>query len=618
MALLIGFAMLCFGMVTGAGAAQAAGTHTVSGTIQFPASAPSSLKVPWQPDGTGTGGYVGVYLTLDVKQDGPVEGWQLGQDANVSFDPATGAWAVTDVPEGVYRLTINVSLPGNGSAPGTHQELTVDGDEAVGTTVITEEGRLRASIARCGWVNGDETAFYAKNVATGTVYEAESAQSGWTEPSTACPPEVSYGNYGFSGLPAGDYIAYSVWNGNTQYYTGLDAPTAAAESGALQFAVENWAGTGIQTLVFAPVASATPTISGTAKVGATLTASPGSWGPAPVALSYQWLRNGSAISGATSVGYTAVPADAGKTLSVRVTGTKTGYATVTKTSAATAAVAAGTLTAATPTISGTARPGETLTASPGTWGPAPVSLSYQWLRNGVAIDGATAASYTPEGADIGRTLSVAVTGTKTGYASATRTSAETASVALASAPFIDVPEGHQFYTEISWMYGSGLSTGSASADGRIYRPKAGVTREAMAAFLYRLEGADFQGPATSPFVDVQPDDRFYDEIAWMYEQGLSTGTNTSAGRVYEPTDTVSRAAMAAFLYRLKQADTTGPATSYFADVQPGHKFYDEISWMYETGLSTGTQQPTGLPKYLASSDVSRQAMAAFLFRIEAP
>ncbi|OFI38548.1 hypothetical protein BIU82_04305 [Arthrobacter sp. SW1] len=172
----------------------------------------------------------------------------------------------------------------------------------------------------------------------------------------------------------------------------------------------------------------TPTITGTAKVGQTLTANPGAWGPAPVTLKYQWFRSGVAISGATAATYVQSYYDLGKTLTVRVTGSKAGYTTVAKTSAATAAVVAGTLTAPTPTITGTAKVGQTLTANPGTWGPAPVTLKYQWYRSGVAISGATATTYTQTSADLGKTMTVRVTGSKAGYTTVAKTSAATAAV----------------------------------------------------------------------------------------------------------------------------------------------------------------------------------------------
>ncbi|WP_315093875.1 hypothetical protein [uncultured Cellulomonas sp.] len=170
-----------------------------------------------------------------------------------------------------------------------------------------------------------------------------------------------------------------------------------------------------------------PAITGTPQVGQTLTAVPGPWGPAPVALTYQWLAGGQAVSGATATTWKPTVAQLGTTVTVRVTGRKTGYTTVSRTSAATAAVL-GALTGTKPTIQGTARTGSMLTAVPGAWGPAPVTLAYQWFGNGVAIDGATATTFTVGATEYGTTLKVRVSATKPGYAPLSSTSAATAAV----------------------------------------------------------------------------------------------------------------------------------------------------------------------------------------------
>lgn len=89
------------------------------------------------------------------------------------------------------------------------------------------------------------------------------------------------------------------------------------------------------------------------------------------------------------------------------------------------------LTAGTPAVSGTLTVGSRLSAAAGTWGPAPVSLSYQWLRDGTAISGATSSFYDVTLADARTRISVTVTGAKDGYASFSRSSASTAPVPLA-------------------------------------------------------------------------------------------------------------------------------------------------------------------------------------------
>jgi alpha-tubulin suppressor-like RCC1 family protein len=77
----------------------------------------------------------------------------------------------------------------------------------------------------------------------------------------------------------------------------------------------------------------TPTVTGTVKVGRTLTAHVGSWEVSATRYSYQWLRNGAAIHAATKATYKLVRADKRKKISVRVTGARTGFTTGTATSA---------------------------------------------------------------------------------------------------------------------------------------------------------------------------------------------------------------------------------------------------------------------------------------------
>lgn len=74
-----------------------------------------------------------------------------------------------------------------------------------------------------------------------------------------------------------------------------------------------------------------------------------------------------------------------------------------------------------PYILGLPRVGSTLLVYPGLWRPVPVKLTYQWSRNGVPIAGATKLTYKLTAADRGTQISVAVTGSKAGYATETET-----------------------------------------------------------------------------------------------------------------------------------------------------------------------------------------------------
>lgn len=185
-------------------------------------------------------------------------------------------------------------------------------------------------------------------------------------------------------------------------------------------------------------------------------------------------------------------------------------------------------------------------------------------------------------------------------------------------PFTDVKQGQKFYNEIAWMYTAKVTTGVKQPDGSVkYMPKANVTREAMAAFLFRQYGdKNYQAPKTSKFTDVKYGDKFYKEIAWMDSKGYSTGVKQANGSVkYMPKANVTREAMAAFIYRIEKGAGTGKSV-VFNDVKPGQKFFKEINWMSGTGITTGIKQSNGTYNYAPKANVTREAMAAFLYRAD--
>ena len=196
-----------------------------------------------------------------------------------------------------------------------------------------------------------------------------------------------------------------------------------------------------------PTAIVSPSISGTASAGDTLTASPGSWGgyPAP-SYSYAWQDcTSSAGTGCTTVAsgssnqHTLLASDAGAFVRVLVTASNGIGSGASAPSATTTAVTAAPADVTAPSISGTDQQGSTLTGSPGTWSgyPAP-SFGYQWEDCDPATStcaavatGGTSLSYTPTAADVGQTLVLSVTATNSvGHVSVA--SAPTAVVAVAA------------------------------------------------------------------------------------------------------------------------------------------------------------------------------------------
>jgi hypothetical protein len=171
------------------------------------------------------------------------------------------------------------------------------------------------------------------------------------------------------------------------------------------------------------------TVSGTQRVGATLTADRGVWSPEPTSVTYVWKADGAVIAGATSSSLVIPGSALGKRVTVSVTGSRTHYTSHTVTSIPAEPVAAGVFSAPRfAALSGAAQVGRTLTAVRGTWSPSPTKTTYQWRVDGKAISGATGSTWKLPASAKGKTVSVAITGSKAGYTTKTLLSPATAAV----------------------------------------------------------------------------------------------------------------------------------------------------------------------------------------------
>ena len=212
-------------------------------------------------------------------------------------------------------------------------------------------------------------------------------------------------------------------------------------------------------------ATGSPVITGTAQLGETLSADTSGISDADgittSTLTYQWFADDgtddTAIEDAVSSTYTLVADDVGKTITVQVVfRDEFGYFEV-LTSAPTAAVTVRTQSsksnnAATgaPTISGTARVGETLTASTtgisDADGLSKATFGYQWLADDTDISDATSSSYTLVATDEGKAIKVRVSFTDGASNAESLTSEATAAVAAAQPPltatYHNSPESH--------------------------------------------------------------------------------------------------------------------------------------------------------------------------------
>jgi len=177
------------------------------------------------------------------------------------------------------------------------------------------------------------------------------------------------------------------------------------------------------------------------------------------------------------------------------------------------------------------------------------------------------------------------------------------------AGFNDVSFDNPFGADIVWLVDNDIATGFPDGS---FRPTGSVSRQAMASFLFNLSTlVGGPGPGTpGAFSDVPPSHPFHQQISWLDGNDIANGFLDGT---FRPTETVTRQAMAAFLFRFSAlVGGPGPGSpTSFSDVPLTHPFFDEISWLASNDIAGGYSDGTFRP----GAPVSRQATAAFLHRL---
>lgn len=162
-------------------------------------------------------------------------------------------------------------------------------------------------------------------------------------------------------------------------------------------------------------------IDGTPKVGRKLRAEVSGW-PTGARLEYRWRVDGVLASGATRDTFVPRGVDAGKQVVVEVRATRKGFESTDWVASEPREVKPASFFAIGGLLLGSGKVGSTLVAAKGIWLPVPDEVAYRWFADGTEISGATGGTYKVRRGDVGKKITVAITGTRAGYAPLTLTS----------------------------------------------------------------------------------------------------------------------------------------------------------------------------------------------------
>jgi len=187
-------------------------------------------------------------------------------------------------------------------------------------------------------------------------------------------------------------------------------------------------------------------------------------------------------------------------------------------------------------------------------------------------------------------------------------------------PFTDVLESDWFYDDVMYTYSKGLIKGTTKTQ---FGSEAPVTRGMLVTILYRDAGNPEVADMVNPFADIAAGEYYYAPVLWAAANGIVYGGDDG---LYAPNDAVTRQQLAAILYRYalysgftlakidkdqKPDDLYGELCGYFKDANEFYAYtWTPIMTMAKTGIMIG--DPGG--RFNPNDFVTRAQTAAVLHR----
>lgn len=168
--------------------------------------------------------------------------------------------------------------------------------------------------------------------------------------------------------------------------------------------------------------------------------------------------------------------------------------------------------------------------------------------------------------------------------------------------FHDVSKYDYYYNAVKWALKKGVTSGTGRYT---FSPDAACTRAQTVTFLWRAAGCPKATAKTNPFTDVHTSDYFYEAVLWAVENGITNGTSSTT---FSPNASVTRAQVAAFLWRANGEPAA--KDSGFTDVAANAYYARAVAWAYAEGITTGT----GFGVFSPEAICTRAQIVTFLFR----